>query len=91
MSAAQLSSVYDAAAATITIELTAGSTVRSGWKLAFTSTVQLTPVDAELIDRLSTYHVFGPTEPAQLAAGTPWRVTCSRGTSLCCPWVCSRS
>jgi hexosaminidase len=70
-----LRSAYDAAARTVALEMHTDGRLAAGWRLAFTSVVQLDPgPGARLVERLATYHVLEPDPPAPLAAGDLWRL-----------------
>ncbi|MCB0967659.1 MAG: family 20 glycosylhydrolase [Ilumatobacter sp.] len=63
---------------TLSFESTAD--LAPGWRLAFTSLQQLTPVDdaVELVEQLASYHLIAPAEPSPLTAGSEWHVGACR-------------
>jgi len=69
-----LSSEFDADRGTIEISIELDAPQGVGWRLAFTSVVQIMPgPTATLVERLATYHVVEPSEPpAPVASGRTW-------------------
>ena len=75
--AGTLRSSYDDIARRVTLGFDAAVDLAAGWRLAFTSLPQLTPVDTdsiELVERLASFHLVAMTEPAPSGAGASWEI-----------------
>lgn len=75
MPVALLASAYDAASDAITMRLVARDDLAPGWRLAFTSIVQIDPdSSARLVERVSSFHLVEPVDRTPLPRGATWEV-----------------